>query len=233
MSERTCIIPGCDRDYRARGYCATHYNQALAPDRHRTTIVCAECGTEYTTTRTTGSYCSLACRDAAGPDAHRHIREERQFVRERKRARLEASRSRKEEREALRGALEAGDRAGILEGLRAGSVIDSQGCWNWRNNTGRRYPVLVVQGRTFLVHRLALATQVGAPLGDQPVHHICANPRCCNPEHLQLVTHRENIAEMLTRTYMTRRIRALERALATYDPTHPLLSEVGLPGTDP
>lgn len=64
MVERTCATPGCDKPHRARGLCSTHYNRTYAPDRHRTDKVCEVCGTGYTTTRTNGRYCSLACRDA-------------------------------------------------------------------------------------------------------------------------------------------------------------------------
>lgn len=63
MAQRTCELEECDKPHRARGLCATHYNQTYAPDRHRTTRACEACGTEYTTTRTNGRYCSLACRD--------------------------------------------------------------------------------------------------------------------------------------------------------------------------
>lgn len=63
---RTCAIEGCDRPYRAKGYCASHYNSILKPDRHRTVNKCEECGAEYVTTRTNGRFCSLDCRDAQG-----------------------------------------------------------------------------------------------------------------------------------------------------------------------
>lgn len=61
---KACVIDDCARPYRARGYCISHYNAILKPDRHRTTITCAECGREHVTTRTGGRYCSLDCRDA-------------------------------------------------------------------------------------------------------------------------------------------------------------------------
>lgn len=61
---RTCEVEGCARKHRARGYCSKHYNEIVAgPDRHKVTRHCNECDTEYTTTRSNGKYCSLACRD--------------------------------------------------------------------------------------------------------------------------------------------------------------------------
>lgn len=64
MDQRTCATSGCDKPHRARGLCSTHYNQAHAPDRHRTQRTCGACGKGYVTTRTNGRYCSLSCRDA-------------------------------------------------------------------------------------------------------------------------------------------------------------------------
>lgn len=57
-----------------------------------------------------------------------------------------------------------------------------------------------------------------------------ASPMCVNPNHLQQVTARENIAEMLARNDYVRRIAALERALAEADPQHPLLMDAPLGG---
>ena len=54
MTNRTCSIPGCDKAYRAKGLCSTHYNQQHQPDRHRKVRVpCAWCGTPVTKERTT------------------------------------------------------------------------------------------------------------------------------------------------------------------------------------
>jgi len=43
---RTCKLANCDRPYRAKGLCATHYNQQHQPNRHRKVAMqCALCGT--------------------------------------------------------------------------------------------------------------------------------------------------------------------------------------------
>lgn len=57
-------------------------------------------------------------------------------------------------------------------------------------------------------------------------HHTCGDSRCVNPDHLQPVTHRDNTAEMLARHSYLARIAELEEALATIDPSHPLLAVV-------
>lgn len=78
-------------------------------------------------------------------------------------------------------------------------------------------------------HRLMLQAQHdGAPLGVQAAHHRCANTMCINPDHLQPVTHRENIAEMLARRSYLNRITELEEALAALAPDHPVLNRIAV-----
>lgn len=62
---KQCTISECSKSVRARGLCATHYNQAHQPNRHKTTLVeCAVCG-EQTSKQKRGDrrpVCSLICR---------------------------------------------------------------------------------------------------------------------------------------------------------------------------
>ncbi|MFJ7227694.1 HNH endonuclease [Streptomyces sp. NPDC098090] len=60
-----------------------------------------------------------------------------------------------------------------------------------------------------LLHVLSFEAFCGPTLGF-PVHHRCAKPACFNPDHLQLVTQRENVAEMLERNAYIKRIEELE-----------------------
>ena len=64
-----------------------------------------------------------------------------------------------------------------------------------------------------LAHRLVYERVVGPlPIGSV-VHHACANRLCVRPEHLQAVTHHENVAEMLERKALLARIASLEERL--------------------
>lgn len=101
-------------------------------------------------------------------------------------------------------------------------------CWIWPRCTKDGYPVVKWGSSTTGLHRIVLEVKHGAALGSQHAHHICANSACVNPDHLQPVTHRDNIAEMLARQSYLSRIRELEAALAALDPDHPLLQLVAV-----
>ncbi len=68
-------------------------------------------------------------------------------------------------------------------------------CWNWTASglkTG--YGRVRINDRAFLSHRVAWALVYGDP-GDFHVLHRCDNPKCCNPAHLFLGTHQENMMD--------------------------------------
>ena len=74
-------------------------------------------------------------------------------------------------------------------------IITPSGCWEWtgardRHGYGRAGHGLRREG-TGLVHRMVYQ-QVNGPT-EQELDHLCRNPPCANPAHLEPVTHRENI----------------------------------------
>jgi hypothetical protein len=142
------------------------------------------------------------------------------------------SRKRLTTKVALRMAIQSGDNAAVLAEITNHVSVDENGCWIWsgtKSVTG--YPVLRTAHRRDerRVHRVVLEAKHGKPLGSQQAHHVCAVRACVNPDHLQPVTHAENVAEMHSRRALVERIRELESALRQEKPDHQLLQviEVG------
>jgi hypothetical protein len=48
-------------------------------------------------------------------------------------------------------------------------------------------------GRTVYVHRYLYLLAKGPIPSGLELDHLCGNKRCCNPDHLEAVTHRENM----------------------------------------
>jgi HNH endonuclease len=93
----------------------------------------------------------------------------------------------------------AGRSRSVEERLWSRRVVDSSGCWLWTGSlTSNGYGQIQVDGVIWLVHRLSHAIYSADP-GCETVHHVCAVRRCFNPAHLQLISVRENIAEMRER----------------------------------
>lgn len=70
--------------------------------------------------------------------------------------------------------------------------------------------VRVREGRHVKAFREHLNLPVGATKG-KVVRHKCDNPRCINPEHLELGTHKDNTHDMLSRKRNRTRIPLGER----------------------
>lgn len=89
---------------------------------------------------------------------------------------------------------------------------ESSGCMLWLGSTDPNgYGTVSDCGKKRGAHRVAwsLANDQEIPKGMQ-IHHACAVPLCVNPDHLHLITQRENKAEMLERNYYLARIAELE-----------------------
>ena len=131
-----------------------------------------------------------------------------------------------ENRPPLLKAYEDGDHKGVLEAIEERATKAKTGCWEWPSLNPYGYPHTRIAGKYILVHRLSLEAKYEAPLGEQSAHHMCANTKCVNPEHLQPVTHRENVAEMITRRAYIDRIAELEEVIKGLAPDHEVLNRV-------
>ncbi len=77
-----------------------------------------------------------------------------------------------------------------IEKIKSQVVIDpNTGCWNWRRRYKNGYGTIQIRGKPFLTHRLNYQLNFG-PIGDEiELHHLCENKACCNPAHLEPLSH--------------------------------------------
>ncbi len=72
----------------------------------------------------------------------------------------------------------------------------NSGCWLWLAATVNDYGTFG-RGRSGLgnvrAHRFTYETLVGPIPNGLELDHLCRTPRCCNPLHLEPVTHTENL----------------------------------------
>ena len=129
-------------------------------------------------------------------------------------------------RSPLRKAYESNDYKGILEVIEKSAKETKNGCWEWKKLDSTGYPRVIFGDKHIAVHRMSLEAKHEAPLGSQAAHHMCANTKCVNPDHLQPVTHRDNTAEMMARRAYVDRIAELEEAIKKLAPNHEVLNRV-------
>lgn len=76
------------------------------------------------------------------------------------------------------------------------TVTDSN-CWEWRTLDHKGYGKVKHDGKTGGAHRYVWALVYGTPPDSLQLDHLCRNKACCNPDHLELVTAKENIRRKL------------------------------------
>lgn len=91
-----------------------------------------------------------------------------------------------------------GRRAGIIgKVMERVKVNEETGCWEWQgptsgNGRGGGYGRMCLDNQTVAVHLVVFTHFNGYIPGKKQVDHNCENRICCNPAHLELVTHLEN-----------------------------------------
>lgn len=70
-------------------------------------------------------------------------------------------------------------------------------CWLWTGPTsgegrGGGYGRMSLDGQTVAVHIVMFTHFFGYVPGKKQIDHKCCNRLCCNPNHLEMVTHRQN-----------------------------------------
>jgi hypothetical protein len=242
MEDQTCSTPDCDRPLAKRtGECSScrsrRWREENPGGRHAKTEtnVCQCCGAKTTREVQPGprpKWCAECRRKGLCRQAACQWCKAKFWARYNQTFCSVACARRERLSETLQGdmrtAYEKKDWSRLLDTIRA-RTQQANGCWVWQGPMTRQgYGYTVLGGKKLQAHRLAVMGALGAELGSQSVHHKCANRACVNPDHLQPVTHQENVAEMLSRQSYLARIRELEGALAEADPTHPLLALVAV-----
>lgn len=86
----------------------------------------------------------------------------------------------------------------LPEKIRSGLTHRPTGCWEWTQaKTGAGYGEVRWEGAVRLVHRLVYELLVGPVPDGLELDHVkdrgCVSTLCCNPLHLEPVTHGENM----------------------------------------
>ena len=72
-------------------------------------------------------------------------------------------------------------------------VDENTGCWNWLGpKVGRGYGVITIDSRQRYTHRFAYEVNIGKIPESLTIDHLCKNKLCANPEHMEVVSNREN-----------------------------------------
>jgi len=82
----------------------------------------------------------------------------------------------------------------LKERLLARVRVEHDGCWTWTGScAGSGYGHLCVDGKWRGTHRISYEVHVGPIPAGLVIDHLCRNTLCCNPYHLEAVTHQENM----------------------------------------
>src|SRR3990167_2785032 len=77
---------------------------------------------------------------------------------------------------------------------------EDDSCWNWRAATNNKnYGKIFYRGRLWLAHHIAYMFANGKIPRGKILMHRCDNPRCVNPNHLVVGTHRDNVIDMINK----------------------------------
>jgi HNH endonuclease len=98
---------------------------------------------------------------------------------------------------------EAEKRAIFWQRVKQGTTAE---CWPWiaKSKLAYGYGAVNWDGRVQSAHRLAYELTYGPIAPGLHVLHNCDNPGCCNPNHLRLGSHADNMRDAAIRSRMPR-----------------------------
>ncbi len=110
--------------------------------------------------------------------------------------------------------MEKNRRQTIIDKIESRCVIEDTGffidgqpspCHLWTgptsgNGRGGGYGRMSLDGRTVAVHLVVYTHYHGYIPGNKQIDHLCNKRLCCDPQHLELVTHLKNQSRRVKRT---------------------------------
>lgn len=85
------------------------------------------------------------------------------------------------------------------------AVDPDSGCWLWAGGiSSNGYGAFSVAYKSIAAHRFAYQLLVGPIPNGLELDHLCRNRACCNPDHLEAVTHLVNQRRRPQRTHCKR-----------------------------
>ena len=80
------------------------------------------------------------------------------------------------------------------------AIRNNNECWNWKASIKPNgYGQFRLKEKIKYAHRTAWELTNGKIPDDICILHYCDNPKCCNPNHLFLGTHQDNIADRVAK----------------------------------
>jgi hypothetical protein len=92
-------------------------------------------------------------------------------------------------------------RRSLEERFNDGAPVDRpvDGCWEWRGNRNAAGYGLLFSPAGSSAHRYSYERFIGPIPDGLHVRHTCDNPPCCNPAHLLVGTHQDNVDDKMSR----------------------------------
>ena len=85
------------------------------------------------------------------------------------------------------------DIQGLLQRLWPKLDFRPDGCWVFTLGLSYGYGEVSLNHKKYFAHRLTYQAFNGPVPEGKELDHLCRNKACCNPAHLEAVSHRENV----------------------------------------